>query len=1090
MKRLLRFVLLIALTQHSLSPANAADYLRDVKPLLEHKCYACHGALKQQGGLRLDTAASLLKGGESGSVVIKGRPEDSLLIDVLTGDAGFQMPPANEGARLTSAEIDLVRNWILDEAPLPEEESPQTDPQSWWSYQPNNRPPLPVVKQPDWCRNEVDYFVAAVRDREGLSGVPEVDRTVWMRRVFLDLIGLPPTREELHGFLADNSPSAYETIVDDLLSRPQYGERWGRHWMDVWRYSDWYGSRAINEIRYSQRHIWRWRDWIVASLNTDKGYDRMIREMLAADEISGDDNSVLPATGFLGRNWYKFDRNVWMFETVERTGQAFLGLTFRCCRCHDHKFDPITQEEYYRFRAFFEPHDVRTDPVSALTTEQKDATLGQVLNDGVALVYDKMPDAKTFRFDRGDDRFPDESNPLTPGIPAALGGSVDVSPIDLPVETWYPLLRSGVRETLLEKADAAVTAATETLQTATHAADKASAKLTAAETADRAASPASTSEPDVVLHDDFSAARPDKWETVNGTWTYADGRLSQTDVTSFATMVSKTQLPADVHIHLRYRTLSPGTYRSVGFSFDYQDKGNSQDIYTSIGDSRQSVQAFHRVDGKQTYPTEGIVSTSLKLGEETGLDVSAVGSSLSIDLNGERELDYTMPVERRNGRFALWVHQGAAEFLELRITKHAESVETLARKQRDAIQAVAVAEAELNVARGEVQSVRKRLAADVEKYVNGKLDSAALPNEARAAELAVAVLRAQASLAKASSDEKQKAAAEQALTAAKEAATAATGDYTPIGEQFPRTSTGRRSGLAEWIVNRDNPRTARVAVNHIWGRHFGQPLVATPDNFGLNGRQPTHPQLLDWLAAELISSGWSMKSLHRKLVLSATYRMSSQAQSREPTALAAGVLSDAKANDPGNRFLWRMNSRRMEAEVVRDSTLFLSTRLDLKMGGPEIPETDGEKILRRSLYFRNTPNEKMLMLEAFDVADPNGCYQRKESVVPQQALAMMNSGLTLDAARTLAENLSNAKQPADFVTAAFETVLCRKPSTEEQIRCETFLTEHSILLETDATQVFSAGGSAKRKPATDPRARARENLIHVLFLHNDFVTVR
>jgi hypothetical protein len=353
--------------------------------------------------------------------------------------------------------------------------------------------------------------------------------------------------------------------------------------------------------------------------------------------------------------------------------------------------------------------------------------------------------------------------------------------------------------------------------------------------------------------------------------------------------------------------------------------------------------------------------------------------------------------------------------------------------------------------------------------------------EALAAELQVGVLKAKVELAKAGDSEELKAKANKQLTEAKQNLAAMEGTYSPVGEQFPNTSTGRRSALAEWIVAAKNPRTARVAVNHIWGRHFGRPLVDTPENFGLNGRKPSHPKLLDWLADELMESGWKMKSLHKQIVLSSTYRMSSRPEFGDPAKAAA------TASDPENRSFWRMNSRRMEAEVVRDTILSLSGRLDLTQGGPEIPENQGEKTLRRSLYFRNTPNEKMLMLEVFDVADPNGCYRRKESIVPHQSLAMMNSGLMLDSARVLTEKLS---EETDFVTAAFETVLGRSPNSTERERCRKFLTEHATLLKAESPDSFSAGGSAKMPPAGDPELRAKENLVHVLFLHNDFVTIR
>ena len=1058
----------------SMVAAGEVDYLRDVKPLLKHKCYACHGALKQQSGLRLDTTTSLLAGAESGAAVTSGKPDESLLLDVLTGDAGFRMPPANEGSPMTDREIELIRVWIADGAQEPADEQPQSDPKSWWSYQPIEQPQLPDVTEADWCRNEIDYFVAAARETNTLPHVAETSKAAWLRRVFLDLIGLPPTRQELHDFLATDSPSAYENTVDELLNRPQYGERWGRHWMDVWRYSDWYGSRGINEIRYSQRHIWRWRDWIVKSLNNDKGYDQMIREMLAADEISGGDPAVLPATGYLGRNWYKFDRNVWMFETVERTGEAFLGLTFRCCRCHDHKFDPVSQEEYYRFRAFFEPHDVRTDRISALTATQKDATLGQVLSDGIALAYDKNPDVPTYRFERGDNRYPDETKLLTPGVPASLGGKVDISEINLPAETWYPMLRPGVRETVLTQAQELVSAAETQLQDKHTTAKLAGEKLAAAIGAEQKPS----AKPEIFLHETFSAAAPEVWETVNGAWNYADGKLVQSAVSSFATMVSKANHPRDFHVHLRYRPLSPGTYRSIGFSFDYQDKGQSQDVYTSTGDDRQSVQAFHRVGGKQVYPQTGIVRTELKVGEEAVLDVSVHGSKLTIDLNGTRKLDYTMPVERRDGRFALWVHQGAAEFLALKITRQVDSLETLEQRKHDADRDVLLAQAGMKLAHGKAESIRLRLAADIALHLKDKQQAAQQSaRAASAAELAVAVLQAEIEVVKAGDSDDKRAAATAKLTAARDAAKNPTESYTAIGDQFPKTSTGRRSALAKWMTMPDNPRTARVAANHLWGRHFGQPLVATPENFGLNGRKPTHPQLLNWLAAQLIHNGWKMKPLHKQIVLSAVYRMAST-----PTSSAVDV-----ERDPENHFLWRMNSRRMEAEVVRDSSLFLASRLDMTPGGPEIPETAGEKTLRRSLYFRNTPNEKMAMLEVFDVADPNSCYRRKESVVPHQSLAMMNSGLTLDSARMIAEQLADE---SDFVTAAFETVLSRSPTVDEAVRCRTFLTEHKGVLQEAPTQPFAAGGSATQAPSTDPGMRAKENLVHVLFLHNDFVTIR
>jgi mono/diheme cytochrome c family protein len=1065
----------------------ANDYLSSVKPLLEKKCYVCHGAGRQRSGLRLDTGDSILRGGESGAVVTRGASAESLLIDVLTGDAGFRMPPENEGTQLTDAEIDIVRKWIDSGAAIPEQEEAQADPKKWWSYQPILRPALPTVAEPAWCDNEIDRFIAAMRQGQKLPHAHEAAPEIWLRRVYLDLIGLPPTRQETQRFVNDNTPAAYERVVDDLLSRPQYGERWGRHWMDVWRYSDWYGSRGINEIRYSQRHIWRWRDWIVGSLNADKGYDQMIREMLAADELSGGDPTLLPATGFLGRNWYKFDRDAWMFETVERTGEAFLGLTFRCCRCHDHKFDPVSQEEYYRFRAFFEPHDVRTDPLSALTETKKDATLGEVLTDGIPLVFDKNVDVKTFRFERGDSRYPDESKPLTPGVPAALGGTLAIASVELPAEAWYPMLRPGVRETIITKADSVVDAARKRVAEAQLNVESAATKMSQ--------STGPTAAPQQLFHDDFSMANSEAWQILSGTWKYADGKLTQSAVTTFATITTKQPIPGDIRIQLRYRTLQPGTYRSVGLSFDV-DAGNSQDVYTSIGENRQTVQAFHRLGGKQVYPPAGIVPAELKVGAETLLDIAVIGPSLTIDLNGEHKLNYAMPEKRRDGKFSLWVHQGAAEFLELTITKLADSPETLAQRKKAAERALRVAQAELAVAVSEKVSVQKRLETDVMAYIQKNATEAdRLSVLASVAEQQVELMKTVLAVTKADLSDQEIDDQTAELRSAYEQGENVVKEHKPIGETYPRTSSGRRSALANWIASRENPRTARIAVNQIWMRHFGQPLVSTPENFGLNGRKPSHPQLLDWLAAELMDNQWQMKPLHKKLVLSATYRMSS---SRHDVATPTQIPPQATQQvapqdaDPENHFYWRMNPRRMEGEVVRDATLALASKLDLTFGGPELPEQDGETLRRRSMYFRTTPNEKMAMLSIFDLADPNGCYRRKTSVVPHQALAMMNSGLTLDAARTIATEIVATKNGTadEFVWAAFETVLNRPPTIDEVEKCGEFLARHQVLLGQTDDPKFSAGGSATQLPSKDPEQRAKENLVHVLLLHNDFVTIR
>ncbi len=1090
----------------TLFAADDVDYERQVKPIFAKKCYACHGILQQKSGLRLDTAALIRKGGTSGDGLVPNKPEESRLIDVLTGKDGIQMPPEGEGTPLSAEELDLVKRWILQGAKGPVDEQPQIDPRDYWSYKVPQRPAVPVIKNPAWIQNPIDAFIAAEHDRRGLTPRPPAERSVWLRRVYLDLIGLPPTRAQLQAFLKDDAPDAFEKVVDGLLNSPQYGERWGRHWMDVWRYSDWYGSRGINQIRYSQRHIWRWRDWIVESLNRDLGYDQMIVEMLAGDEFAPTDPDIVRATGFLGRNWYKFDRNVWMFDTVEHTSQAFLGLTLKCCRCHDHKFDPISQEDYYRFRAFFEPHDVRTDRVSGSLETEMDTAVA-VPKEGLARIYDKELDVKTFVFQRGDNRYPDEKRLMLPGVPGALGNNtLAIQTVSLPPAAYYPALNPVISEALVAQARADVVKIEAELV-------KAQASVVIAQKNVDAAQQRANTDPAgaELFHDDFSQPRPDIWKPSSGSWKYENGHVVEETVTNFATMVSTVKLPSDIKVRLKYKTLQPAGLRSIGFSFDYVDAGNSQDVYTHVNDASQGIQAFHRQGGQQHYPAAGIVKTTdvIRVGEVITVELTIRGPHLTASLNGEQKLTYTLPIARRAGTFAIWAHDGSAEFHELDIRA---LVPTLAETQRELqqyINAAALAEKKRLTALAQVAAVTARVQADRAKFTTPPSpDLPALAIAASKAERTVAVAKAQEALLQTeqavvalkpatSTDstskelveaEKKLIAAQQAVTAAQQAADQPDGKYTPLGEQFPTTSTGRRLALARWMGSKQNPRTARIAVNHVWLRHFGQAIVPSVSNFGLNGDRPSHPELLDWLAVELMEQGWHMKPLHRLMVLSNTYRMSSNASNPSDPNLQI---------DKPNRYLWRMNVHRMEAEVVRDSVLSVAGSLNLQRGGPEIPDNQGETSLRRSLYFRSTPNEKMKFLEVFDLADPNACYRRRESVVPHQALALMNSALALDQSRLLAGQLSQEvgqqNEPATnqaFIQAAFEQILTQTPTAAEQAACQRFLQQNTQFVQTADTAVFPAGGQSKQPPSKVPHQRARENLVHVLLSHNLFVTIR
>jgi hypothetical protein len=335
--------------------------------------------------------------------------------------------------------------------------------------------------------------------------------------------------------------------------------------------------------------------------------------------------------------------------------------------------------------------------------------------------------------------------------------------------------------------------------------------------------------------------------------------------------------------------------------------------------------------------------------------------------------------------------------------------------------------------------------------------------------------------------EKDLAAARETLTKARSELDKSDAAYTPVAKAYPQTSTGRRLALARWITRPDNPLTARVAVNHLWLRHFGTPLVENVFDFGLRSPRPLHGELLDWLAVELVEHGWRMKPLHRLLVTSRAFRRAS----------GGAELPEASVQlDPDNRYYWRMNPRRLEAEIVRDALLYVGGSLDLSLGGPDLDQNLGETSRRRSLYFRHAYEKQMPFLVLFDAANVNECYRRSESVIPQQALAVANSTLSLTQARLLARRLAREAEAGDgtdrdFVRLAFEQILARPPTADELTACRQFLAAQGERLANPSRLTPHAGGSkAAVPPAADPQARARENLVHVLLNHNDFVTIR
>ena len=1107
---------------------DSAAYTEKIRPLLNQHCVACHGALKQEGGLRLDASQLIRVGGDSGAIIDRDAPAESLILHRITASDDDRMPPQGEGERLSADQVQAIRSWITAGAVAPDREDFVEDPLAFWSYQPIGKLTIPFDASGTRTNNRashnpIDQFLAAKYHENALVANVEAAPDILLRRLYVDLVGVPPTVEELERFLAVRSPNAYERIVDRLLADPRYGERWGRHWMDVWRYSDWYGSRGGNEIRYSQRHIWRWRDWIVRSLNQNKGYDQMIVEMLAADELQPYDSDNVMATGYIGRNWYKFDRNVWMRELVEHTAMGFMSVSLKCARCHDHKYDPISQQDYYRFRAFFEPHDLRIDPVSATTKTVKDAKLGEVPADGLARVFDGDVAAPTYLFSRGDDRYPVKDNPLSPGVPAAFGNAeLNIEPVSLPLANYFPALQGKLVKDYLEKANGQIRDATRELA----AVDASISRLTKEESAGEA--PLDADADAVFLSDAFDGKQETLWEPVAGNWHYQNDHLFQTEVGTFLTIRTRASHPRDFQARIRYKHRPEGDTRSVGFSFDVVEQQSWQAIYTYPTKGSSAVQAFHREGGREFYPAEGVVKHPIEIDQWLTIDIVAQGQQLNVWVDDQLRIAYRIPTVRRDGRFALWTHRGAAEFDSLTIEKLDKTWGSAARSASDnkwspfrtrtpenrkilveQLQgARQIVERTIQVAKLEKESLDARIRADratamqaATPAADTKTDAASLSKLAAAAERRATIARNQVAVMQAELDlkellksvapstdaqrkeiQKRIDVARAAIAAAEKAERDGATVFTSIGKMYPRHSSGRRLALAKWIVDRQNPRTSRVAINHIWRHHFGQPLVEMTNDFGLRSkRPPVHKDLLDWLANELVVHDWDMKSIHRLIVTSQAYRMDSSDGSHLTNVI----------RDPNNEYLWRMNSKRMEAEVVRDSILHLAGNLNHCMGGPEIDEKLGQTTPRRSLYFRITPNEQMPFLMLFDMANPDQCYERAVSVVPQQALALTNSPLALAQARLLARRIDDQhKRPAEFVETSFRHVLGRSPSPSEAERCHLFLeTNEKLLAGRQASATFPTA-KVDVLGSDEPKLRARENLVHVLFCHNEFVTIR
>jgi hypothetical protein len=823
-----RIPFMLALLAIAASIAGAADrpvsFSKDIQPILETSCWKCHGGTVQVAKLDLRTRESALKGAEHGIVLVPGKAENSRLYRLV---AGLDQPRMPMNGKLTPAQIETIKLWIDQGAPW---EAVNSDARNWWAFKKPMRPPVPAAN-----KNPIDAFLMKAMQAQGVKPAPPADRQTLLRRAYIDLIGLPPTLAQAAEFLDDKSPDAWPKLIDRLLASPQYGERWGRHWLDVARYADSNGF----EHDFDRPNAWRYRDYVIRSFNDDKPYNQFLREQIAGDELDNVTPDGLIATGFL-RSYAKVGyrekdnpefRYEYLDDMIATIGRGILGLTVQCARCHDHKFDPIPQTDYYHLQA-------------------------------------------------------------------SLFGSVEA---DLPL-----------------------TSAGEALAYETKTAE-------------------------------------------------INARVNE--------------------IRQKIRTLE-NPYRDKLLPAKY--KRFPQNVQDAI-----AVPEAQRTPGQQLLASQVIRTVSVSSSEIDRIMKPE-------DLAEKRRLDAQIAAINKERPKPIPVAMGMTDG-DYRFTPDGPGDEPAPGKgvKREAIEGSYL---HTGPARYQVPPAYLLIRGDV---------------NSRGPEMKPGFV------------------------------SVITYGNPPV--ELPPASghtSGRRRAMAEWLVSPENPLTARVIVNRIWHHHFGRGIVPTLDNFGKMGELPANQELLDWLAVEFMDRGWSVKQMHRLLMTSQAYQMTSQ-------------FDDASnmAKDPEDRLCWRFRMQRLDAEILRDSILAVSGTLNTQMFGkpvfPKLPQEilaqtkegiwldreDGPEVWRRSIYIYRKRGLPFPLLDAFDLPNQNiSCGARNVTTVPTQALTLMNDEFILRQAQLFANRLEEAASadPRKQVELGYRLALSRSPEAEERKLALEFLAQHKL----------------------------------------------
>ena len=909
--------------------AHAADATVDfaffeskIRPVLVEACYKCHSAESERvkGGLLLDTREGLLKGGESGPALVPGDPDKSRLITAMRyKDEHLQMPPKEA---LPPEVVANFEKWVKAGAPDPRTgRIAKINPTATnhWAFQAVTTKPAPKVKDRKWVKHTLDAFILADLEERRLEPAPPAEKRALLRRATFDLTGLPPAPEEIDAFLNDNSTNAFSTVVDRLLSSPSFGERWGRHWLDLARYSD---SNGL-EVNAPFPNAYRYRDYVIAAFNNDKPYNQFIREQIAGDLLPSttiqDQHEKWIATGFLVIGPKAFNEPMRdklladvIDEQIDVTTKAFLGLTVACARCHDHKFDPIPTRDYYALAGIFRS-------TQTLATQNQNQ-------------------------------------------PGPFGGNLSERPLGTEEET------KRMEEFNLELA-------------------KAQAEL------DRIQDMARDGVRGGIDSKDLAGIVVDNSEAeVIGFWRPSIGNTNN--------FVNK----------------------------DYIQDGNA-DKGKKLVRFRPNIERAGTYEIRLSYPPRYDRATNVPV-------TIYAGTNITKKKLNQREMPKFDKAFAYLGLFDLEAGTNNVVEVSNEGTKGFVAADAVQFLPLDNTMNMAMAGSMQNTAKKITQSFA---GTDVEMYRDK-----------------VAEVRSK------SPPPLPSAMAVRDAVNAQNARINIRGDVERLGDEVPRgfiqvidrgaskkanfadNSSGRLE-LADWIASPENPLTARVMVNRVWQHLFGRAIVNTPDNFGLQGESPSHPELLDHLAAQFVQEGWSVKKLIRSIMLSSAYQMSIQ---HHPAG---------HAKDPDNRLVWRMNRKRLEAEAFRDAMLAVSGQLESVRGGPALPATNinNPRVIaenglqfppsaRRSVYLPTIRNNVDDLFLVFDFPDPHTPIgKRHVTSAATQALYVMNSPFVLDQAKGWADRLINLSPSDDAarVQRAFIEAFAREPNQTELLRAKAFLNE-------------------------------------------------